>query len=128
MSKILVDTSVIIDFLRRKDKEQTLFYSLSEEDLYISIVTHTELYAGKSVWENKKKKEALEDVLSGVTILPLNEVVSQKAGCFKTKYLTTSLLDCIIAATAEKDDFTLVTINIKDFENIEEIKLYPLKG
>src|SRR5579864_6732528 len=100
MSKILLDTSVIIDFLRRKDKEGSLLYSLADSDLYISIITHTELYAGRSVWENEHIKEAVEKILEEITILPLENETSQKAGYLKFNHNNSSLLDCIIAATA----------------------------
>lgn len=80
MTKLLLDTSVIIDFLRRKNKSETLLYKLSAEDLYISIVTHTELYSGKSVWQRVKFKRELEQLLSGVAIIPLVIGISKKAG------------------------------------------------
>ena len=62
MKKIVVDTSIIIDFLRSNNKQNSLLYKLAEEDLYISIVTHTELYAGKSIWVDNEAKESLEKV------------------------------------------------------------------
>lgn len=124
MKKFLLDTSIIIDFLRRKEKQETFLYKLSENDLYISIISHTELYAGKSIWQRNEAKEELETVFSGLTILPLEENISQKAGYFKAKYHNTGLFDCIIAATAVEHDLPLVTLNIKDFKNIEGILLY----
>src|SRR4051794_19745497 len=56
MKKLLIDTSVIIDFLRRQDKEQSLFYTLAREKylLYISIISHTELFAGKACGSGKR--------------------------------------------------------------------------
>lgn len=122
--RILLDSSVIIDFLRRKDKEVSLLYSLADSDLYISIITHTELYAGKSVWENETLKEALEKILDGITIIPLENEISQKAGHIKAKHNNNSLLDCIIAATVSLHDMQLATLNMKDFQQIEEIKLF----
>ena len=55
--EVLLDISVIIDFLRRKKKEQTVLYLLVEGDYDLSIflITHTELYAGKSVWEKQRR-------------------------------------------------------------------------
>lgn len=124
MKKLLLDTSVIIDFLRRKDKTGALLYQLATEDLYISIITHTELYSGKSVWENKKAQEEVEELFSGMTILPLIIEVSQIAGKIKAYGPNISMLDCIIAATARYHDLDLVTLNIKDFIKISGIKLF----
>lgn len=123
MNKVLLDTSIIIDFLRRKDKENTLLYSAVEHgyQLLASIITHTELYAGKSVWENKKAKVELEALFSGIQILPLESEISQKAGELKIKY-NMNLLDAIIAATAFVHRLEVFTLNTKDFDKIKEIK------
>lgn len=124
MNKLILDTSIIIDFLRRKDKEQTYLYKLSKEDLYVSIVTHTELYAGRSVWENKIAREELEELFSGINILPLEQEVSQQAGKVKAYHPNMTLLDCIIAATSIKHKLGLVTFNTKDFAEIKEIIIF----
>lgn len=124
MRKLLIDTSVIIDFLRRKDKDKTLLYKLSDNDLHISIVTHTELYSGKSVWEIHEARKQLEDLFSGIEILPLIVEISEKAGKIKAHNHDISILDCIIAATALYHDLDLVTLNIKDFEKIDGINLF----
>jgi len=125
MKRVLLDTSVIIDFLRRKDKDKTLLFVLAQQEinLYISIITHTELYAGKSVWENKNAKEELETLFSGMKILPLEHNISQKAGEIKAKY-NLNLLDAIVAATSILHSLELVTLNIKDFDKVKEINLF----
>lgn len=122
MRKLVVDTSLIIDFLRRKDKAKSLLYQLAEEDLSVSIITHTELYAGKSVWENNEAKEIIEKVLSGMTVISLNEKISQKAGYVKS-YTDISLIDAIIAATALVSNMAVVSLNIKDFEKVKGLKI-----
>jgi tRNA(fMet)-specific endonuclease VapC len=126
MKHLLLDTSVIIDFLRRKDKENTLLYKLSEEHLSISIITHTELFAGKSVWEHEKTRAAVSDVLEGVTIIPLSEEISRKAGQIKAK-TGASLFDSIIAATSLLHHLEVVTLNNKDFETISELPIFSEK-
>ncbi len=122
MRKIVVDTSIIIDFLRRKDKVNSLLYHLAEEDLSVSIITHTELYAGKSVWEHNEPKEILEKVLSGISFIPLDKTISQKAGYIKS-YTNISLIDAVIAATALVQNMEVATLNIKDFEKVKAIKI-----
>jgi len=124
MKRLLLDTSVVIDFLRRADKRQTLLYKLSTEHCAISLITHTELLAGKSVWESKKAREELETLFSGLTILPFDAAISEKAGAIKAVHASVDLLDCIIAATAICHDLELVTFNTKDFSRIANIKLY----
>jgi len=124
MKRLLLDTSVVIDFLRRADKKQTLLYKLSTEQCALSFITHTELFAGKSVWESKKAKEELDTLFSGLTILPFDVAISEKAGSLKAAYDNIDLLDCIIAATAFHHDMELATLNTKDFSPIVGIRLY----
>lgn len=80
MNKILLDSSILVDFLRVKDKKSTSFYKLVNKpyQLYISIVTHSELYAGKSVWEKKTARDELETLLSRMRIINLDEALSKK--------------------------------------------------
>src|SRR3990167_8875379 len=115
MTKLLLDTSVVIDFLRKKEKTETFLYKLSQEDLYISIITHTELYCGKSVWEKKEAQLSLEKIFSGMSILPLETQISQRAGKIKAYNHDRSILDCVIAATALHHKLQLVTLNTKNF-------------
>lgn len=125
MTKILVDTSIIIDFLRRKDRESSIFYNLLRDkyELYASIITHTECYAGKRVWENKYAMDELELLLSRIKILPLQENISKKAGEIKAKN-GIAILDAIIAATSIVHNLNLATLNTKDFAKIKGIKLF----
>ena len=124
MKKLLVDTSVIIDFLRSLDKEKTLYYQLSQNELYISLLTHTELFGGRSVWESKKARNALVDIFTGVTIISLTEEISEMAGKIKAYNHDRSLLDCIIAATSLCNNLELATLNVKDFEHIKKLELF----
>jgi predicted nucleic acid-binding protein len=126
MKKFLLDTSVIIDFLRVKEKQETLLYKLSSEDLFISVISHTELYAGKSIWEKTAARDELELLFSGMTILPFTKEISVKSGELKAKHQRIGLLDCMIGSTAIVHDLPFVTLNTKDFVSIEGIMLYPV--
>lgn len=129
MKKVLLDTSVIIDFVRRKDKENTLLFNLSKKGykLHISILTHTELYSGKNVWRSTEAEQDLEKLFYGIRILPLETEISKKAGKIRVQNSTT-IIDAIIAGTAINHGLSLVTLNLKDFENIEEISLYKINA
>ena len=124
MNKILLDSSIIVDFLRIKDKKSTLLHKFVSRNyqLAISIITHAELYSGKSIWEIKSVGDALGTILSEIQILPLDENLSKKAGEIRARY-GTELLDAIIAATAISKELHLATLNVKDFEKIDGINL-----
>jgi predicted nucleic acid-binding protein len=122
--KILIDTSVVIDFQRVKEKQNTWLYKLaiSGQDLCISILTHTELHAGSSIWEDKRKKKELEIVLKDLRILPLTPEISEMSG--KIKYLSgIKTTDAIIAATAIANKISLATLDRKDFPKVKGLEL-----
>src|SRR3954464_7858202 len=114
--KVLVDSSLIIDFLRVKDNTTSLFYTLStqDHDLSVSIITQAELYSGKSVWEKPEVEAALETIFSGFTILPLDSAIAISAGQIRASH-GTDLIDALLAATALRHGLTVATLNRKDF-------------
>lgn len=123
--RLLLDTSIIIDFLRIKDKSKTTLYALTQEGnkLSVSIITHTELYAGTSVWTSKIAAVELETIFSGIDLIPLTEKISQEAGKIKAHY-GVDLIDAIIAATAIDKGLLLVTLNTKHFNKISNLRMY----
>lgn len=125
MKGILVDTSIIIDFLRQRDNQQTILLKLEQNypQLFASIITHTESYGGKSIWEDKEAMEVLKFIFSSIKILSLDEKVSKKAGEIRARY-NIDLADAIVAATAVNNKLALATLNVKDFEKIKGIKLW----
>lgn len=124
-NKILLDSSAIVDFLRVKDKNSTILQQLADKNyqLYISIITHTELYAGKRIWESTAAGKELELVLSGLEILNLDTTISKNAGKIRSEY-DLKIADAIIASTAISHKLDLATLNVKDFEKIKGIKLF----
>lgn len=127
MKKLLLDTSVLVDFLRKKDKEGTLLVKILRAgyEPTISLITQTELYAGKSVWWKRKARKELEDLLAGLEIIALDEEVSRLAGQIRAKYRL-GIVDAIIAAEAITSRLPLVTLNIKDFEKVKGLKILEI--
>lgn len=128
MKKLFLDTSIIIDYLRRKDIKQTVLAGVVSAgyESAISIITHAELYAGKSVWEDQSLHNAVDKLCSGFTILPIDTHISKNAGKIRA-YYQLSLGDAIIAATAIENDCELVTLNLKDFKKTQNLKLFKEK-
>jgi len=124
MRGVLLDTSILIEFLRREDKLLTKLYRLSKDyqTLSISIISHTELYAGESPWKNREMRRNLESLLSNLTIIALTLEISKEAGRLRAlNNLPT--IDAIIAATALSENLPLVTLNSKDFKRVKKLKL-----
>lgn len=131
MSNILLDSSVIVDYLRVKNKETTLFRHILEafDNLYLPLIGYTELFSGKSIWERAGAREDLEAILSEIEILSFDEDLSVRAGEIRAKY-NLHIADAIVAATAIKHKLKLATLNIKDFKKIKGLKIlkYPLEN
>ena len=118
--KYLVDTNILIDYLRGLDGAVNFLENL-EEPLYISSLTVAELYAG--VREGKERK-ILNTFITAFEILPVNENIARKGGLFRRDYGKshgTDLIDSILAASAQTINAKLVTLNKKHFPMLAEI-------
>ena len=125
MKQIVVDSSVLIEFLRREDKEKTLLYQLVEKDceLKLPMIVCAEMYSGKSVWENKAVSQLIKEWLRGMDLMVMSLKICKGAGEIRAKY-GIDLIDAVIAATAKINKLPLVTLNKKHFSMIKGLKLY----
>lgn len=119
MDNFLVDSDIIIWYLKGRQKEEKLLKDLSQRgNLHISVVTITEIRAGLTK-DAKRVVSRLKDILEPVNI---TSQVAELAGEFKQKYRL-DIADMLIAASASTHNHTLVTYNKKHFP-MKEIKLY----
>jgi len=124
LEKLLIDTDVLIDFLRGSPKAiKYLSTAQAEQTCYISTITIAELYSG--VREGNERL-VLSDFCKEFNIARFDGDVAEKAGLFRRDYGKShgaGLADCIIAATAEELDCMLVTLNKKHFPMIKSVKV-----
>ncbi len=123
MRSVLVDTDVLINFLRgqpqaRKFLLAQLSYNVS---ILCSVITVAEIFAGMRPHELDKTRGLLDNL----DVIPVNRAIAEKAGSYKgtIKNHTLELDDCLIAATAHVHKTTLATGNIRHYpmEDIEKI-------
>lgn len=121
---IVLDTSVVIDFLRRKKPEETWFYkiNLEYEEIQLSLITVAELYSGRSAY-TRDGMIKLNGLLKGVRIKSPNMEVAKKAGELKMKYKI-HIPDAFIAALALDQNLPLATLDSGDFKKIKGLKFY----
>lgn len=127
MEKILIDTDVIIDFLRGYHlRTKSIFSKIKNLEIkaYISLISIVELYAGIEA-ENNQQEISLKQLLSLLEILPIDFNLSKHAGNVRKKYRL-SISDSIIAATSSDYKIKLFTFNVKHFTNLPGVKLYSL--
>ena len=128
MEIICLDSTVVIDFYRKKQKRKSFLFKLSSSyQFYISAIVKYEIYRG-----DKEKDVFWINFFKNVRILPFDNECSIIAAKIykdlKSKNQLISPDDILIAATALKNDFKLATINKKDFERIKGLKLITPKS
>ena len=127
MTKVVIDSDVIIDFLRTgKGALLKLFESQKNGklELFLSAVTVLELFAGKS---SKKISKELDEFLSGCTVVDLGKELAQFAGKLKRDHNTNlALADLIVAATCLSLRAKIATRNKRHYQTIPKLRFYPI--
>ncbi|HHT9114502.1 MAG TPA: type II toxin-antitoxin system VapC family toxin [Candidatus Wunengus sp. YC65] len=126
--QILIDTSILIDYFRKRHKDKTLLYSLSFTYRFaISTVTEFEFFAGLSAIHLKFTNTLFANFL----ILPFDSTCTQTASeiykNLKSKNQLISPPDIFIAATAISHNLSLLTLNKEHFEREHGLKLFHIK-
>ncbi len=121
---ILVDTSVIIDFIRKTNKTATFFYSIcSNFTPAISVITQFELLVGM----NDKNSDFTNQLLEELEIVTLDTSISKKAstiyGELKVNNKLIGLADLLIASSSIVKNYPLATLNVNHFSRIERVEL-----
>jgi predicted nucleic acid-binding protein len=126
MERYIIDTNVFSDFLNHSFSQDGMDFlsNLIDSDSKISIITKIELLC----WKTDLNTEfwVKEFILKSAVIEIKDSVVQNCVKIRRFKKIKTP--DAIIAATALTFDYTIITNNTKDFENIEGLKsLNPYK-
>jgi predicted nucleic acid-binding protein len=114
MKNVLVDTDILIHFLRGNVKALNVLSGLLEDaDISCSVITVAEIHAGMKPHEREKTVELLDSL----TILDITVKIAEKAGQYKRsiKSQNLELDDCFIAATAHEKNALLLTGNGKHY-------------
>ncbi|MCF8358609.1 MAG: type II toxin-antitoxin system VapC family toxin [Prolixibacteraceae bacterium] len=122
---ILLDSSVLIELFRKKDKKKTLFYNVSKEyeNLCISSITYYEIGIGN----RKSHFEYWKELSAHLTVIPFDKACSGSAIKVYIELLENNkmidLADILIGATALTYDTPIATLNVKHFERIKGLKI-----
>jgi predicted nucleic acid-binding protein len=125
MSKVVLDTDVLIDLLRGREEIQIFLHDLTGHSVpCCSVISVAEIYAGMRQEEHARTA----DLLDGLVILPVNREIAETAGRFKqrSKSRRLELADCLIAATAFVEGASVATGNVKDYP-MPEITVLPAR-
>ncbi len=122
--RICLDTSVLIDYYRKKDKTKTLFVTLSYKYSFaISVITKLEILTG--IVENQKI--FWNNIFENLEIIPLNEddveIAAEIIRNLTKRNKIIGIKDILIGATAVSKSMKLATLNKKEFVRIENLEL-----
>jgi predicted nucleic acid-binding protein len=120
----LVDTCILIDFLRGETGIYDFLVNDQMIDLVMSTVTMMELLVGAF---NKREIQRIQKAFKKIKTVFINENISKIAQSLIETYTKSHNLqieDALIAATALAMDVTLITYNKSDFRYIPKVSLF----
>ena len=119
--EILVDTDVLIDFLRGYGPAVSFVDDHSDRIVLPAIVI-AELYAGV---KGDAEQTVLENLLSLLRVVPISDEIARLGGLYRRDYGRshgTGLSDALVAATALLEGAELKTLNVKHYPMFEGIE------
>jgi len=127
--KVLLDSSIIIDHLRKKDKSKSILYRITNKfELFISSITVFELYTGAI---DELKQKDIEIILNYINVIPFDLETAKKSGAIyiylKKKNKVIEIRDIFIATTSILNNLPLITLNVSHFEKIDEINILKVE-
>lgn len=123
--RVLIDTSIIIEHLRKQDRQRSILYRIVDNYvLCTSAIVEFELYSGAI---DDRKLRDVQEILEWCELLPLTSEVAQVAArTYRDLKVTNQLIevrDIFIAATALAYGLPLLTLNTGHFSRIERLRL-----
>ena len=118
--RLLIDTDVLIEYLRDRSEAVEYLEGLTS-DLYMSVISVAELFAGV---RDDEEEKSLEQLLLAFVVLPVTEKTARLGGRYRRDYRGshgTGLADALIAATSEENGADLVTFNRRHFPMVSKI-------
>jgi len=122
---ILIDTSILIDYYRKTNKENSAWIGLFDRgyEFAVSAITKYELYSGAT----QSQIEFWNSILVAIPVIPLDESCVDTAVqinfALRRKRKQIDLADLFIAATAMNQNLSIATLNKKYFDRIDGLTI-----
>ncbi len=119
----LVDTSILVDFLRGSKTAKNWLDSFVPGELAISVVTAAELVAG---CRSRREQNKVEKDLALYPVLWVSSATSTTAWDWYRQYHLSDgvgFLDCLIGASAYQLGLVVCTLNDKHFRPFPNMQL-----
>lgn len=123
---IILYTSILIDYFRKKNKSNTGFYYLVTTKRYafaVSVITEYEVYVGAK----EDQKRSLGCFFSRVSVLEFDSESAKQAVAIqrdlKRNNRMIAIPDLLIGATAKRRGLRVATKNAEHFKRISGLEL-----
>ena len=130
MKKYLIDSDILIYFLKGKQEVVERLSQIPINELYISRINYTELiYGAYNSTKINQNLKVIEPFLDSFEVLEFTRTSSlifakEKARLKKSGNIIADM-DLMIASIAIENDCTLISNNIKHFDRVQNLKLEP---
>ena len=124
--RVLVDTSIFIEYFRKEKKKNTKLYLLREEgyEIVTSSICYFEYMSGS------KNGEFDTILFKNIAVIDFDKeqayIASQTFKDLKQRNALIEFRDILISSSAIALDIPLATLNQKHFERIEDLKLLEI--
>ena len=118
--RLLLDTDVLIDFLRGQPQAVQLLED-TDCEFHVSAVSVAELYVGV---RDGREREVLDQLVGVLRTIEISTEIAQQAGLWRREYGKshgTGILDALIAACADALQIPLATLNVKHFPMLPRV-------
>ncbi len=129
MNKVLLDSDIISFIMKNNENVVKKYNSYISKNnfVYISRISVIEILGGLKSKNAKKQIEQFKNFISNNHILDTDEASAELASEFyaelRKKGKHSGNYDIIIAGIAASNNLTLISNNIKDYENISGLRL-----
>ncbi len=130
MKKYLIDSDILIYFLKGKQEVVERLSKIPINELYISRINYTELiYGAYNSTKINQNLKVIEPFLDSFEVLEFTKTSSlifakEKARLKKSGNIIADM-DLMIASIAIENDCTLISNNIKHFDRVQNLTLEP---
>ncbi len=126
---ILIDTSIVIEYLRSTKREKTNFIQLFKQyDIFLSVISVFELFNGA---KDQNKKQDIDIIIGAINIqnftIETAKISSEIYRNLRKQNKIIEFRDILIAATSIQYNMPIATLNIKHFERIENLQIIDIK-
>ncbi|MFL0682734.1 MAG: type II toxin-antitoxin system VapC family toxin [Algoriphagus aquaeductus] len=125
---ILLDTGILIEYFRNKEKSKSVLYrlSLNRFEFKVSSITKYEVLLGAT----GEQMDFWKEFFDRVQVLPFTAdtavVASEVYKALKSKNKLIDIADILIASVALTNAIPLATLNFKHFSRIEALDVLDL--